>query len=223
MQQVNLYTDDFRPKKVLLPLEHILGLMLLAVVLLIPVSALLFMSLDSSQEELSSNQKKADDMRARVALLEKRASLLVRDESLAQANQRLAQQIEARERMISMLDQVVVRDDEGFSHLLEALARQNMNELWLTRIVVGVGGKQMMLEGQTSSAEAVPKYLQRLRGEDAFIGRTFTLFDLKTDEDKSRHLNFRLRSQQEASTQLLLTAESVSDQNRLMNRGERSE
>jgi len=217
MQQINLYTDAFRPRKVVLPLEHIIGLTLAAVLILVPVSFWLISSLDERQTALEARQKQVDEMRIRVATLEKQARAVIRDESLAQANRRLQAQIEARERMITMLDSVVVRDDEGFSGILESLARQNRPDLWLNRIVVGAGGKQMMLAGHASSADAVPAYLQNLRQESAFIGRTFTVFNLESGEKNRQQIAFRLRSDRDSDEdRILVTADTSLFQDKLM-------
>lgn len=194
MQQVNLYTEEFQPRKVKLPLEQIILLGVATLVVLILVSVYLNHALTTMQTDIAERKQKAETMRQRVEAMEAKAATLVRDESLALANERLTQQLNARKDMIEVLDKVVVKDDIGYSSTLVALARQRVDGLWLTRISLGPAGRNMALEGETRSAEAVPQYLQNLRQEPSFVGRTFTLFDLKNDDAKGGAMQFRLKS-----------------------------
>ncbi len=210
MQQVNLYTEEFQPRKVKLPLEHIILLGVLTLIVLVLAAAFLNHSLETTRAEVAERQQQADTMHKRVQVLEAKAATLVRDESLALANERLAQQLSARQDMIQVLDKVVVKDDAGYSSTLIALARQRVEGLWLTRISLGAAGRNMALEGKTRLAEAVPQYLQNLRQEPSFVGRTFTLFDLNSDDDQRGALRFRLKSLSEKSPQsLLVSAEAT--------------
>ncbi|MDX1452181.1 MAG: hypothetical protein R3183_06450 [Oleiphilaceae bacterium] len=206
MQQVNLYTEEFQPRKVKLPLEQIILLTVVTAIILAGVSVLLNQSLANLQQDVQERQQQADTMRQRVSVMESKAATLVRDESLVLANERLAQQLAARRQMIEVLDKVVVKDDAGYSATLIALARQRVEGLWLTRILLGAAGKNMTLEGATTKADAVPQYLQNLREETSFIGRTFTLFDLNASDTKSGALSFRLRSLGEGNETGLLVS-----------------
>lgn len=195
-QQVNLYTDAFKPKKVILPLEHIVGLGVLAIVLVTIVTFALNMGLASDQTQQKELQAKAEVMAERRARMEEEVGLRVLDESLVAANQRLKDKVNARKDMIKMLESLVLNEAKGnFSSLMVALARQTSDDLWLNRIYVGTSGQTMSLTGTTLSADAVPAYLQRLREEDTFVGRNFTLFQLSADEDSRRRLNFELKSE----------------------------
>lgn len=195
MQQVNLYTEAFRPKKVVLSLEHILLITACSIILVVVLTLLLNASLSKSEMRITKEQGRIEALSGQLKILEEKAKLLRQDDSLVAANRRLSDKLEARRQMIDVLDTVVVKDDEGFSSILLSLARQKTEGLWLTGIQVGASGKNMTIEGKTLNANAVPAYLQNLRKENGFIGRTFTLFNLEADPDNTSSLNFSLRSQ----------------------------
>jgi len=203
MQQVNLYTDVFRPQKVLLSLEQILLIVVCSIVIVIVSTLFLNASLAKSEKRIQAEQVRIDKITSQLTILEKKAKLLRQDDSLMAANQRLSAKLGARRQMIEVLDSVVVKDDEGFSNILLSLARQKTEGLWLTGIQVGASGKNMTIEGTTLNANAVPAYLQNLRKEDGFVGRTFTLFNLDADLDKPNRLDFSLRSQTSQSNEVL--------------------
>jgi len=195
MQQVNLYTDDFRPKKIVLPLEHIVILPLLVALILAGVTFLLYSNLTHEKQELAKKEVSIEKMKHTLEALEAKAKLQRLDGSLEQANQRLSSIIEARQKMIALLDTVVVKDDKGgFSEFLFSLARQKVDGLWLDAIKIGASGKTMTLEGSTLNAQSVPVYLKNLRQEPSFMGRSFTVFELLKSKDKSKKLKFSLRS-----------------------------
>jgi hypothetical protein len=202
MQQVNLYTDEFRPKKVVLSLEQIILISVCMIVLVVITTLFLNASLAKSEKRIQSEQIRIEKLSSQLVVLEDKAKLLRQDDSLMAANQRLSAKLAARRQMIEVLDRVVVKDDEGFSNILLSLARQKTEGLWLTSIHVGASGKNMKIEGTTLNANAVPAYLQNLRKEDGFVGRTFTLFNLDADPDKANRLDFSLRSQASQSNEV---------------------
>lgn len=192
MQQVNLYTEAFRPKKVVLPLSHIIVLPILIAAVLVGVSFWLESSLADFKKEVAKLERSNESLQEKVGVLEKRVSKLRKDDSLVAANERLSQKLQARKNMVEMLDTVVVKDDEGFSGILVSLARQNLEPLWIEHILIGGSGRQLRLEGMTSDSEAVPNYLQKLRQEQSFIGRTFMGFELMRHESDDGLMKFAL-------------------------------
>ncbi len=207
MQQVNLYTDAFKPKRVILPLEQIIILPVFILVLLVALSFWLSHSLQQESQELGDLQAKNDQMGERLQGLNVKANRLKKDESLVAANQRLHAKVEARQQMIDMLDTVVVKDAEGFSAIMLSLARQKLDRLWLSSIYIGASGKDMHIEGSTLDGDLVPEYLRKLRQEDSLLGRTFTLFELTQNTNEHSQLDFSLRTEQQSSTvpELLLS------------------
>jgi Tfp pilus assembly protein PilN len=169
--------------------------MVCTIVLVVITTLFLNASLTKSDARVHQEQARIDKLASQLSILEEKARLLRQDDSLMAANQRLSAKLKARRQMIDVLDSVVVKDDEGFSNILLSLARHKTEGLWLTGIQVGASGKSMTIEGKTLNANAVPAYLQNLRKEDGFLGRTFTLFNLDADPDNKNRLDFSLRSQ----------------------------
>lgn len=208
MQEVNLYTDAFRPQQVVLSLEKMILISVSIITIVLISTLLLNASLAKSEKRIQKEQVRVETLSNQLVILEEKAKLLRQDDSLRAANQRLSAKLSARRQMIEVLDRVVVKDDEGFSNILLSLARQKTAGLWLTSIEVGASGKSMTIEGTTLNANAVPAYLKNLRKEDSFIGRTFTLFNLDADPNKPNQLDFSLRSQVSQSRDVLILEDS---------------
>jgi len=210
MQQVNLYTEEFRPQRALLSLGQLLACLGMTLLVLMLLSLWLNASLSSAAAESRLQSDRSEDMQRRVDELAARVALLKQDESLVTANKRLKAQVNARENMLRTLDSVAIRDDAGFSPFLIGLARQKVDGLALSKISLAAAGRSMILEGETNSAEAVPTYLEKLRNEPIFLGRSFTLFDIETDAENLRSIHFRLQSEAEGGTPYLIRDEEQS-------------
>lgn len=195
MQQVNLFKDAFKPPKVKLPLEQIIVIPLIVLLILVGLSFGLSSYLSDQKRELSNLQKKNEEMASRLDILSVKAEKMRQDESLIAANQRLNKTLTARQNMISTLDRVVVKEAEGFSHSLIALARQKQDGLWLSSIILGGAGNQVILKGLTQKADLVPAYLQKLRDEPSFLGKNFSMFELNKDDDSRGVLGFTLKAE----------------------------
>lgn len=194
MQQINLFTEAFRPQKVYLSLLQMVLALAACVLLLIALSIWLNVRLDGALQQVNSASAKTAHMQTKVDELAAQAALLKQDDSLVTANKRLVTQIEARETMLRTLDSLALRDDAGFSPFLIGLARQRMEGLSLSRITLASSGASMVLEGETKRAANVPAYLAKLRDESIFVGRNFTMFDIESDADGGAAIRFSLQS-----------------------------
>tara|TARA_R110002167_G_scaffold82484_1_gene225053 strand:- start:568 stop:1218 length:651 start_codon:yes stop_codon:yes gene_type:complete len=195
MQQVNLFTDAFKPPKVKLPLEQIVVIPIIILLILVGTSFGLSSYLTNQKDELSVLQTKNEKMTERLVILNEKAKKLHQDDGLVAANERLKKILTARQNMITTLDRVVVKEAEGFSHSLVSLARQKEEGLWLNSIHLGGTNQSMVLEGITTKAELVPKYLQKLRKEPSFLGKNFALFELNKSELHGSGLKFILKAE----------------------------
>lgn len=201
MQQVNLFTDAFKPPKVTLPLEQIVIVPVIILLLLVALSFGLSSYLTKQKQALSLLQNKNSEMTERLSILNGKAEKMRQDDGLIAANQRLNKTLLARQNMISTLDRVVVKEAEGFSHALIALARQKEDGLWLNSIILGGTNHQVVLEGLTTKADLVPRYLQKLRSEPSFLGRNFSLFELNANEANASLLGFTLKAEDSNTSQ----------------------
>jgi hypothetical protein len=211
IQQVNLYTDAFKPPKVRLPLEQLIIFPLLLVMLLVAASFALNSYLSGEKARLAELQAKNAVMAERLSVLSAKAEKQRQDDALVAANQRLKHTLQAREAMLVMLDQVVVAETVGFSNTLIALARQQQPGLWLTSIQLGGEAHKMLLKGITTKAELVPAYLQKLRQEASLLGKQFSTFELNAHETQSQWLDFTLEAAQGEKPALLVQPMALMD------------
>jgi len=194
MQQINLYTQELKPKHIVLPLSQMAaGLLLLIAVLL---TSLFFYRAQvvALEAQIPAKRQGVEEIQQRVSTKEGQLRGMQKDESLVTLNHKLTQQVEARKQLLARLGSVVTANRYPFSNLLVGLARQRLDQLWLTQIQFANGGETVGLQGKALQADAVPHYLQMLRAEELLLGRSFDLFQLSTDEDQDDILHFTLSS-----------------------------
>jgi len=201
VQQVNLYSAEFRPKKDLLALKNMLAI-LVAVWLIGAISVgWLQWVISQSNAQMADWEQQNEFLQQEVEALEVQLAARTKDPRLEVAAQKLKLQLNNTQ---SLLDAIARGMDEGvkrevFADVLLALAKHQLDPLWLQQIQIMTRGDRVVLAGTTLHAEAVPRYLQALGSEKAFSGRIFNEFRLQIDgDDNPRYRQFTVDTQAEA-------------------------
>ncbi|UZE95789.1 PilN domain-containing protein [Alkalimarinus alittae] len=194
MQQINLYTQELKPKQVVLPLSQMVAGLSVLLAILIIIFFFYRAELSELEAQVPAKKSSFEQLQRQVLTKEETLKGMQKDESLITLNHKLNQQVMARKELLSKLGSVVTANPYPFSDLLTGLARQRVDQLWLTRIRFDNGGRTVGLQGKTLQADAVPHYIQMLRGEPLLLGRSFDLFQLMTDDDQTKMLHFTLSS-----------------------------
>lgn len=188
-QQVNLYTDELRPRRE--PLRaHTAGALLLALVaFLMLAGGFARWEYRASLEEQRAMQRQVELLQDELTILEQTVAARQEDPVLIDALRTLDREAQQRRQVLSQVENLVIADSRRFSAYLEALARQTLEGLWLNTIELGRSASEIRLSGTARAGERVPQYLQRLSAEPAFIGREFHSFALDRAEE-GRLINF---------------------------------
>lgn len=190
-QEVNLYTADLRPRKE--PL--VLGQVALGLVVIVVIFVIAGAWLSHRQHVLLSKQVMLQNsvtaLQADNDRLAKAVGALHVDPALRQSLKTLKNDLERRQRLLAQIHTLSGASQLGFSPYLTALARQSASDIWLREMVLDGATGDVTLSGRTTKAEAVPDYLERLRQEPVFKGKTFAAFSMQRDAHKPV-LNFVL-------------------------------
>ncbi|PAV27316.1 fimbrial assembly protein [Tamilnaduibacter salinus] len=200
-QVVNLYTEALRPRQQRLTARTALITMVGAVVLLAGGSVWLHWERAAQQTELDALSRQVSAAEQRVARLEKAVEANRPDPSLKEAASRLASQIDRRQRLLERIDAMVGTGGSQFSPYMEAMARRMPDAVWLTGFRIALDPVRITMKGATQQPGQVPVYLDRLRHEPVFSGRTFERFLMQrpgeTTERGDGPVHFRIASSRE--------------------------
>lgn len=192
LQQVNLYQDELREIKLNYSFEILLKLSGIIIVALSMLSGFKYYQLQQDQITLAEINKKNDILKTEKQKIEQ--SKGKKDTGLTQKITEKTKELANKQKVVQILTQDKFGNTNGFSGYLSGLARQRLEGLWLTNLSISGGGGNIALNGSTLKADLLPKYLQRLSAEKAFSGITFQKFLMGRDADKTRWLNFSLKS-----------------------------
>jgi hypothetical protein len=91
----------------------------------------------------------------------------------------LSADIETRGRALEIVRRGSVSASSGFAARLEALARQQLDGIWLGRILLGSGESRLAIQGGTTDRNLLPTYLTALAQEGALDGVRFDTLSMR--------------------------------------------
>ncbi len=195
--RINLYADEFRPKRLWCSLPQLL--LIWATVLLLILSCALYLQyrLRSQQQATQALELSFSTQQQEVERLNRLLEAHKPDASLAQQVAEHQSELETKQ---SLLDNLAGRNllkSQGFALVLEELARIRSPEIALQRIQLQ--GERISLQGLTSRSQEVPAWLNRFAGTRGLSGRRFD--ELLMSRDSQGNLQFQLNSRTQDTVQ----------------------
>jgi hypothetical protein len=132
-----------------------------------------------------------------LARVERASAALEPGRSLAELETQaksLSADIAARQRALDLVRQGTASPATGFAARLEALARRQLDGLWLRSIVVGSGDGRLAFAGSAVDSKLIPAYLAALAEEHALDGVRFDKLTIRgaKQQEAPAYLAFEL-------------------------------
>lgn len=190
VQQINLYQDRFRAKRVWISAAQVAAALLVVIAAGSIWSFLL--NTEFEQARLDNLKIKADRDRITAELLVVNGELakLLEDHRLDRKIESTSRQISARKKVLKFVDANRFGSGQGFSSYLVALSNLHVDDIWLTRIRFAENFVQ--IKGSALKAAEVTGYFDRFSGEDVFKGNRFDLFQLNRASDSDWKVDFEI-------------------------------
>lgn len=191
-QQINLFQDRFKEKKLLLSAVH--SMMAFAGLLILLMISSYFYA-DMKQQQLARHERNLQQKEISGQRLEKlKAELqkLMADNQVDRQIASVSRDIKVRKRMIDFVDNNQFGSGEGFSDSLATLAQLSSGDLWLNEITLS--SDYIKLAGSTLKAESVPEYFNQFQNRELFLGHVFDVFELGRDPQREWKLDFVIAS-----------------------------
>jgi MSHA biogenesis protein MshI len=186
---INLLPHALKPQLELFTIYTVMIAMMLSFMSMFGMSSymdhdkrLLIMELDALGSEIN---RKISVLNVINAELENR----LEDPMLIQSTKSHESQLKQKKRLVAELQSRDPLLEHSFAELLEALALNHSDELWLTSITVM--GEDMLFAGHAAAPSALPKWITQLSKTKYFAGREFDSAKLQL---KDKQLVFELRT-----------------------------
>jgi hypothetical protein len=178
-QQVNLYQPILGAEKRLFSAGAIaLGLALLVIFLGVIAGVAAWRT-----QRIEGSVKRVEQQEAAQMSLAANAGMLLHPvQTLAQLNveaRDISADIAARERALQIVRRGAAGPAAGFAAQLEALGRQQIDGIWLTRILLSSGASPLAMQGGTTDPKLLPEYLAALTAEHALDAVRFDRLSMR--------------------------------------------
>lgn len=181
-QQINLFNPVFlKQKKVFssVAMAQALGVLMFGSLALVAYG----------KHHVNALEKEAQMVNAQLVQKQARQSMVNAEFAPRPPSKELEAEIaeaEGQLRSLQLVSGVLERGElgntTGFSEYYKALARQNMNGLWLTG--VSVAGTDIGIRGRAMEGSMVPGYITRLTREPVLQGKSFASLEIAQGEMK---------------------------------------
>lgn len=199
-QQINLYDDALRPRRVPFGAAHAL----MAAGGTLAATGVLALGLgqfaQGSQQRAQAATTATAPLQQQVLAAAQAASATAPDQVRSET-ERLRRFEAGQQRVATLLDGGALGSRQGPSETFVALARQAHPSLWITAVSVSEDGRHVDLEGRMTDPGVLPDYLRRLQREPLFQQRAFAQLRLAAVEPAAGaagatpYTEFTLRSQ----------------------------
>lgn len=189
-QQINLYQPIFRAQKKVFSAITIVQIAGVFVLGLMAIYGFARWQVATLEDEVAELEQRRDTAIAQLQDLSAAVPAPARANLIEDQLRDARIDHDHRTRLLDALEARDFGDTRGFSDRLTGLARQRIDGLWLTRVVLRDGAVE--LEGAAEVGELLPRYVTRLGRESSFAGTEFARYELKRGEGPGDPVRFSL-------------------------------
>lgn len=193
-QQINLYQDRFREKRLWISATQVAAAVLIAIAAISIWSFLLQLDLQRAQQRNLVIETDRDRMTEELSAANAELARLLKDSRIEIEIEDTSRQISARKKVLNFVDANRFGSGEGFSGYLVALSNLQVDDIWLNQIRLAENFVQ--IEGSSLKAEQVPGYFDRFSEEEIFRGNRFDLFELSRDRESEWKVDFKIATRE---------------------------
>lgn len=182
-QEINLYQDRFKEKKIWLSANHFGFLLGLILVLLLASSYWYNNQLERVKLQHQNLLSSKENITRVVKAQQQELNSLLANSKLDDEIAAISSKISARKRIIQFVSTNQLGPAKGFSSALKGLSEISVKNVWLNEITLEEDN--IRLAGSALQAEKIPEYFHLFQQHTLFEGKLFENFELnrKTGED----------------------------------------
>ena len=179
IQQINLYEKALREESDAFSAVALIGGLGIVLAGLIAISGFAWWRVATLGRELHGLQAQAERRQDMVAKGNLVASSGETGQALESRLRTMAIALDRRQRALRYLQSGAAGTESGFSARLEALAREQVDGLWLRGVILSGDATHFELTGKALHADLVPMYLSKLAAEPALAGTRLQLLEIR--------------------------------------------
>ncbi len=194
-QQINLYQAQFQPQSRIFPAWFMLqaiGILLLAMALTYGFAQQRIAGIEQELEVVIRQELAAVERLQNIGPL---IQAVTGEKNWSEQLDDSVRMLAERQAVLNLIQGTALGDTHGFSRHLRALARQDIEGVWLTGLALSAQGDKTRLEGRAIRAELIPLYVQDVTAETPFAEQRFHRFRIDNPAaDNGTALHFSMNS-----------------------------
>jgi hypothetical protein len=170
-QQINLFNPAFLQKKKMFSaatMAAALGVLVLGLAAMGVAARVRVASLQAQADQGAAQLEKA---RKRLASVNAEFAPRKEDPRLAEELAQAQDELLGLKEVAGVIERGELGDTRGYAEYFRALARQNVDGLWLTGVSIAGAGLDLGVRGRALDPALVPGFLSRLRNERVMQGK----------------------------------------------------
>lgn len=194
-QQINLYQSQFRPQTRMFPAWFMLQAVGILAFGMLLMTLFAQQRIDGVERELEIVARQESVVLDRLQNIGPLINAVTGETNWSEQLDDSLRMLSERQAVLNLIQGSTLGDTQGFSRHMRALARQDIDGLWLTHVVLSALGDKTRLEGRAIQAELIPLYVQGLTAETPFAEQRFHRFQIDSPaEDEGSALKFSMDS-----------------------------
>jgi Tfp pilus assembly protein PilN len=194
VQNINLYQDRFKEKKLLASAAQV---MILLVALLLGMAGWSYQiqsDLNDSEQQNQLLKDRRSSVNSELAVVTEEINRQFGDDRITDLVNSVRQQLRARKKVIRFVENNKFGSGEGFSAYLKSLSNLQVDDVWLDQILLS--DSFVKIRGSALSADLIPTYFDGFSEEKVFRGQRFQLFELDRKPDADWKVDFTIATEE---------------------------
>lgn len=189
-QQINLYQDKFREKRLIFSAGRVFSLLVILLVIGGNGSYLIQSNLDKAKLEYFTIKERQEKITAELNAANAELAKLLADKRMDLEITGISKEVNARKKVLAFVSANQFGSGQGFSSYLLALSKLDVDNVWLDEI--SLAENFVKIRGSALSADLVPLYFSRFSEEPVFTGNRFNIFQLDRKDATDWKVDFEI-------------------------------
>lgn len=178
-QKINLYLPRFQPAQLSLEIKKLLQVLAITIgVIVFTTSVLVILKYNVEQQIVEVEQEK-EELAEALKLALSQIPNAIADANLIIRIAREKSVLKKKKQVRDYLYQDRIGKGENFTDLVDQLAKQTVEGIWLSKFEVLNKGEDIQLFGYAKTPKQVSKYIEMLGTQESYQGRNFQQIEIK--------------------------------------------
>jgi hypothetical protein len=193
-QQINLYQDRFKEKRLFASATQVMILLLLMLFGISGWSYLIGADLNDSEQQNQRLKVSQSAVNNELTIVTVELNRQLADDRITDLVNDMTEQLRARKQVIRFVENNQFGSGDGFSTYLKSLSNLQVDDVWLDEI--WLSDSFVKIRGSALSADLVPTYFASFSEEAVFRGQRFQLFELDRKPDTDWKVDFTIATEE---------------------------